>query len=56
VAVGAFLDGAIPLERVPQILARVLEAHRVESVESVEQLERVDAWARNAARAAVPAR
>jgi 1-deoxy-D-xylulose-5-phosphate reductoisomerase len=53
VAVRAFLDGAVPLERVPQILARVLESHRVEAVESVEQLERVDAWARNAAHAAV---
>jgi 1-deoxy-D-xylulose-5-phosphate reductoisomerase len=56
VAVGAFLDGAIPLERVPEIVARVLEAHRVETVESVEQLERVDAWARSAARAAVAKR
>jgi 1-deoxy-D-xylulose-5-phosphate reductoisomerase len=56
VAVGAFLDGAVPLERVPQVIARVLEAHRVEAVESVEQLDRVDAWARSAARAAVVAR
>jgi 1-deoxy-D-xylulose-5-phosphate reductoisomerase len=56
VAVGAFLDGAIALERVPQILARVLEAHRVEAVESVEQLESVDEWARRAARGAVAAR
>ena len=56
VAVGAFLEGAVPLERVPQILARVLDAHRVEAVESVEQLERVDAWARDAARAVVAAR
>jgi 1-deoxy-D-xylulose-5-phosphate reductoisomerase len=56
VAVGAFLEGAILLDRVPQILARVLDAHRVEPVESVEQLEHVDEWARNAARAAVAAR
>jgi 1-deoxy-D-xylulose-5-phosphate reductoisomerase len=56
VAVRAFLDGAIALERVPEVLARVLETHRAEPVESVEQLERVDAWARNQARAAVSAR
>jgi 1-deoxy-D-xylulose-5-phosphate reductoisomerase len=55
VAVEAFLDGAISLERVPEIMDRVLESHRVEAVESVEQLERVDAWARSAARAAVSA-
>jgi len=52
VAVGAFLDGAVGLARVPEIVARVLDAHRVEAVESVEQLERLDAWARDAARAA----
>ena len=50
VAVRAFLEGAVALERVPQVLARVLDAHRIEAVESVEQLERVDAWAREAAR------
>jgi len=55
VAVRAFLEGAVPLERVPQVLARVLDAHRVEAVESVEQLECVDAWARLTARAAVAA-
>jgi 1-deoxy-D-xylulose-5-phosphate reductoisomerase len=53
VAVAAFLEGAIALERVPQILARVLGRHRVEAVESVEQLEQVDAWARGEARSAV---
>jgi 1-deoxy-D-xylulose-5-phosphate reductoisomerase len=55
VAVSAFLDGAATLEQVPQVLGRVLAAHRGEPVESVEQLERVDAWARSEARAAVPA-
>ena len=53
VAVQAFLEGAVPLGRVPGILAEVLERHRREPVESLEQLERVDAWARAAARAAV---
>ncbi len=56
VAVAAFLDGAITLDQVPEVVARVVEAHRVEVVESVEQLERVDAWAREAARVAVSAR
>jgi 1-deoxy-D-xylulose-5-phosphate reductoisomerase len=53
VAVGAFLDGAIPLGRVPEVVRAVVEAHAVEAVESVAQLERVDAWARDAARARV---
>jgi 1-deoxy-D-xylulose-5-phosphate reductoisomerase len=56
VAVAAFLAGALPLGGVPEVLARVLERHAVEAVESVEQLERVDAWAREAARAVVAAR
>jgi 1-deoxy-D-xylulose-5-phosphate reductoisomerase len=56
VAVSAFLDGAASLGQVPEVLGRVLAAHRIEPVESVEQLERVDAWAREAAQAAVAAR
>jgi 1-deoxy-D-xylulose-5-phosphate reductoisomerase len=52
VVVQAFLEGAVPLGRVPGILAEVLDLHRSEPVESLEQLERVDAWARGAARAA----
>lgn len=55
VAVQAFLDGAIPLGRVPEVLARVLDAHTVEPVESFDQLRGVDAWARSAAREAVRA-
>jgi 1-deoxy-D-xylulose-5-phosphate reductoisomerase len=53
VAVQAFLDGAIPLGRVPEILERVLDGHGVEAVESLEQLRAVDARARAEARAAV---
>jgi 1-deoxy-D-xylulose-5-phosphate reductoisomerase len=56
VAVEAFLAGVIPLGRVPGILGDVLERHRSEPVESLAQLERVDAWARQAARAAVGSR
>jgi 1-deoxy-D-xylulose-5-phosphate reductoisomerase len=51
VGVEAFLEGAIPLGRVPDVLAAVLEAHAPEPVESLEQLARVDAWAREQARA-----
>lgn len=56
VAVQAFLEGVVALGRVPGILAEVLERHRSEPVESLAQLERVDAWARQAARAAAEAR
>jgi 1-deoxy-D-xylulose-5-phosphate reductoisomerase len=53
VAVQAFLDGAIGLGRVPEVLETVLAAHRVEPVETFEQLRGVDAWAREAARRAI---
>jgi 1-deoxy-D-xylulose-5-phosphate reductoisomerase len=53
VAVQAFLDGAIGLGRVPEVLETVLAAHRVEPVETFEQLLGVDAWAREAARRAI---
>ncbi len=50
VAVQAFLDGAIALGQVPEVIARVLEQHRPEPVESLEQLRAVDRWAREVAR------
>ena len=53
VAVQAFLDGAIALGDVPEVLARVLGSHASAAVESVAQLREVDARARSAARAAV---
>lgn len=53
VAVQAFLDGAIPLGAVPDVLARALDAVPVEPVESLEQLEAADARGRAAARRAV---
>jgi 1-deoxy-D-xylulose-5-phosphate reductoisomerase len=52
-AVRAFLDGRIPLGRVPAILDAVLAAHEVAAVESFAQLQDVDARARDAARRAV---
>ena len=51
IAVQAFLDGAIALGQVPEVVERVLDEHTTEAVESLEQLERIDAWARGAARA-----
>jgi len=51
VAVQAFLEGAIPLGQVPDVVARVLDAHRVEPVESLSRLLEIDAWARDEARA-----
>ncbi len=53
VAVNAFLEGAIALGRVPEVVAEVMEAHASAPVESLEQLGQVDAWARAAARAQV---
>jgi 1-deoxy-D-xylulose-5-phosphate reductoisomerase len=53
VAVRAFLDGAIALGEVPDLIARVLERHAPEPVTSIEQLDEADAWARDAARAEV---
>ncbi len=51
VAVEAFLSGRLPLGAVPDVIAAVLDAHRVEPVESLAQLREVDAWARDEARA-----
>jgi 1-deoxy-D-xylulose-5-phosphate reductoisomerase len=53
IAVQAFLDGAIALGDVPEVVARVLGSHVSHEVESVAQLLEVDARARVAARAAV---
>ena len=53
VAVQAFLDGALGLGDVPEMVTRVLERHTPQGVESFEQLTEVDAWARATARAEV---
>jgi 1-deoxy-D-xylulose-5-phosphate reductoisomerase len=45
-AVAGFLEGRWPLGTVPDLLARVMDAHRAEPVESLDQLRAVDAWAR----------
>jgi 1-deoxy-D-xylulose-5-phosphate reductoisomerase len=50
VAVRAFLEGALTLGQVPEVIARVLDAHAIEPVGSLERLLEVDAWARAEAR------
>jgi 1-deoxy-D-xylulose-5-phosphate reductoisomerase len=55
VAVRAFLDGAIALGQIPEILQRVLDSVPAAAVESLAQLEDVDRRARELARAAVVA-
>ena len=50
-AVEAFLAGRMPLGAVPDVIAAVMDAHRIEPVESLAQLAAVDAWAREEARA-----
>ena len=50
-AVTMFLSGRITLAQLPQVLERVLAAHRAQPVESFEQLRELDAWARSEARA-----
>ena len=46
VAVMAFLDGAIPLTGIADIVAGVLDQHEPAAVVSLVTLERADAWAR----------
>jgi 1-deoxy-D-xylulose-5-phosphate reductoisomerase len=53
VAVAAFLDGAISLGQVPEIVKRVLDAHAIEPVRSLERLLEIDEWARAEARGQV---
>ena len=49
-AVEMFLTGRITLAQVPQVLERVLAAHRTRPVESFQQLRELDTWARAEAR------
>jgi 1-deoxy-D-xylulose-5-phosphate reductoisomerase len=46
VAVGAFLEGLIPLTDIPEIAAQVIDAHDPAPVVSVVSLQRADDWAR----------
>jgi 1-deoxy-D-xylulose-5-phosphate reductoisomerase len=49
VAVMAFLDGRIPLTRVSEVVAAVVEEHEPATVVSVVHLQRADSWARQRA-------
>jgi 1-deoxy-D-xylulose-5-phosphate reductoisomerase len=51
IAVQAFLEGRATLRDVPEVIARVMDAHANEPVESLEQLRAVDARTREDARA-----
>jgi 1-deoxy-D-xylulose-5-phosphate reductoisomerase len=53
VAVEAFLDGRLTLGAVPEVIARVMEAHRAEPIESLDHVWAADAQARSVARAEV---
>ncbi len=49
VAVMAFLDGKLPLTRIVEVTAAVVDEHEQPSVVSVVNLERADMWARERA-------
>ena len=49
VAVMAFLDGKVPLTRIGDVVAAVVEEHDAAPVVSLVSLERADAWARSRA-------
>jgi 1-deoxy-D-xylulose-5-phosphate reductoisomerase len=49
IAVGAFLAGGLPLTRIVEIVAAVVDEHDAPSVVSLVNLERADAWARRRA-------
>jgi 1-deoxy-D-xylulose-5-phosphate reductoisomerase len=49
VAVMAFLDGRVPLTRIGEVVAAVVDEHEAAPVVSLVSLERADAWARRRA-------
>jgi 1-deoxy-D-xylulose-5-phosphate reductoisomerase len=49
VAVMAFLDGKVPLTRIGEVVAAVVDEHEATPVVSVVSLERADTWARRRA-------
>ncbi|MFQ5692914.1 MAG: 1-deoxy-D-xylulose-5-phosphate reductoisomerase [Nitrospinota bacterium] len=50
-AVGSFLKGEISFLQIPELIERVLEAHRPEKDVALETIRRADGWARSEARA-----
>lgn len=55
VAVEAFLDGAVGLTEVAEVIRRVMDMHQPRPVVAVEQVLEVDRWSRERARAITPA-
>lgn len=50
VAVEAFLEGRLTFNRIPEVVARVMEEHRVVHKPGLEAIMAADAWARQRAR------
>jgi 1-deoxy-D-xylulose-5-phosphate reductoisomerase len=48
-AVAAFLDGRVPLGRIPDTIERVLDEHRVEPAADLEVVRAADSWSRRRA-------
>ena len=46
-AVAAFLEGRLGFTGIPRVIARTMDAHRVEPVTGLQVVRQVDAWARN---------
>jgi 1-deoxy-D-xylulose-5-phosphate reductoisomerase len=53
VAVEAFLDGKLGFTSISRVIERSMNAHTVERVSTLDDVRRVDAWARDKARAMV---
>jgi 1-deoxy-D-xylulose-5-phosphate reductoisomerase len=51
VAVETFLDGKLGFTSISRVIERSMNAHTVERVSSLDDVRRVDAWARDKARA-----
>ncbi len=49
VAVGAFLEGALPFTSITQVVERVLDAHTPADDSTLEQVVAADGWARQEA-------
>jgi len=56
IAVMVFLDGRIPLTRIGEVVAAVVDEHEAAPVVSVVSLERADTWARRRAAELLAAR
>jgi 1-deoxy-D-xylulose-5-phosphate reductoisomerase len=53
IAVDAFLGGQLTFTGIPRLIARVMDAHRVQGGTSLEIVREADRWAREYARTVV---